>query len=141
MTCRIGSRLDKAVSDEHDERWTRGLAMYRTVYGEEAVTFPRGESSMFDLMIEQLFAEVWTREALSIPTRRLLTLGVLAAQGKFDVVAIQLQRVLRTGELTVLQVREIVIHLTAYVGYPSSGDLMRAAETAIALAAAPSTSA
>ena len=108
--------------------------MYRTVYGEEAVTFPRGDSPMFDLMIEQLFAEVWTRTELSIPTRRLLTLGVLAAQGKFDVVTIQLQRTLKTGELTPTQVREVVVHLTAYVGYPSSGDLMKAAETAIASA-------
>lgn len=130
--------MDEGVSDEHDERWTRGLAMYRTVYGEEAVTFPRGESSMFDLMIEQLFAEVWTRPALSIPTRRLLTLGVLAAQHKFEVLTLQLQRTLTTGELTVEQVREIVIHLIAYVGYPSSGELTRAAETAIALSASTS---
>jgi 4-carboxymuconolactone decarboxylase len=108
------------------------MAMYRQVYGDDATGWPRGESAMFDVMIEQLFAEVWTRPGLDIPMRRLITLGVLAAQAKYDVLELQFLRALRTGELAVTQVREIVIHLIAYVGYPSSGALLRAGENAIA---------
>jgi 4-carboxymuconolactone decarboxylase len=119
------------VTNEPNERWARGLTMYRAVYGDEAVVFPAGQSPMFDVMIEQLFGEVWTRPALSIPTRRLLTLGVLAAQSRFEVIQLQLERTLDTGELTIEQVRETVIHLIAYVGYPSSGDLLRVSEAAI----------
>ncbi len=107
------------------------MAMYRTVYGEDATGWPRGESAMFDVMIEQLFAEIWTRPGLDIPPRRLITLGVLAAQAEYDVLELQFLRALNTGELTAHQVREIVIHLIAYVGYPSSGALLRAGESAL----------
>jgi 4-carboxymuconolactone decarboxylase len=112
------------------------MAMYRKVYGDDAIGWPRGESAMFDVMIEQLFAEIWTRPGLGIPMRRLITLGVLAAQAKYDVLELQFLRALRTGELDADQVREIVIQLIAYVGYPSSGALLRAGESAIAAFAA-----
>ena len=108
------------------------MGMYRQIYGKDAVGWPRGESAMFDVMIEQLFAEVWTRPGLDIPTRRLITLGVLAAQAKYDVLELQFLRALRTGELDTVAVRETVIHLIAYVGYPSSASLLRAGENAIA---------
>lgn len=117
-----------------DDRWQRGMAMYREVYGDDAVAFPQGSMPFFDVMIEQLFAEVWTRPALDIPTRRLLSMGVLAAQHRFDVLGIQFERALRTGELTAQQVRETVLHLVAYVGYPASGQLLAVSEAAIAAA-------
>jgi 4-carboxymuconolactone decarboxylase len=113
------------------DRWETGMAMYRRIYGDEATGWPRGQSAMFDVMIEQLFAEIWTRPGLDIPTRRLITLGVLAAQSRYDVLELQFLRALRTGELDEEAVREVVIHLIAYVGYPSSGALLRAGESAI----------
>jgi alkylhydroperoxidase/carboxymuconolactone decarboxylase family protein YurZ len=61
-----------------------------------------------------------------------MVMGVLAAQRAFDTLGIQFSRALDTGELTVEQVRETAIHLIQYVGYPSSGDLYRVSETAIA---------
>lgn len=114
------------------DRWDIGMAKYRQVYGEDATGWPRGESAMFDVMIEQLFAEIWTRPGLDIPMRRLITLGVLAAQSRYDVLELQFLRTLHTGELDAAQVREIVIHLIAYVGYPASASLLRAGENAIA---------
>jgi 4-carboxymuconolactone decarboxylase len=118
----------------HSDRFERGMSVYREVYGDEIVASPQGESAFFDLMIEQLFAEVWTRPGLDIPMRRLLAMGVLAAQHRFEVLGIQFERGLRTGEFTAEQVHEIVIFLVAYVGYPASGDLRRVSEAAIALA-------
>jgi len=120
-----------------DERFARGLARYREVYGDDAVTFEPGDAAFFDLMITQLFGEVWTRPGLAIDQRRLLVMGVLAAQHRFDTLQIQLVRALESGELTAEQVREVVIHLIPYVGYPSSSDLFRVSETAIALHGRP----
>jgi 4-carboxymuconolactone decarboxylase len=113
-------------------RRQRGLAKYREVYGDDAVTFEPGQSDFFDLMMGQLFAEVWDRPALPLESRRLLVMGVLAAQQNFDTLGIQLQRTLATGELTEEQVREVALHLIPYVGYPSSGQLYRVSEQAIA---------
>jgi 4-carboxymuconolactone decarboxylase len=121
------------MSDEaQDERRARGLAMYREVYGDNAALPEGGQADFFDLLIiDQQFSEVWSRRALPIPSRRLLTIGVLAATRRFDVIELQFKRALETGELTPEQVREVVIHLITYVGTPSSGGLYGAGEAAI----------
>jgi alkylhydroperoxidase/carboxymuconolactone decarboxylase family protein YurZ len=107
--------------------------VYRQVYGDDAPLPPPGDDLTFFelLVIDQQFAEVWSREALPIPLRRLLTIGVLAAQGRFDIVQFQFERTLATDELSPEQVREAVIHLITYVGTPSSGGLHQAGERAI----------
>jgi 4-carboxymuconolactone decarboxylase len=106
--------------------------MYREVYGDNAI-IPEGDSAeFFDLLIiDQQFSEVWSRRALPIPSRRLLTMGVLAATRRFDILELQFKRVLENGEMTAEQVREVVIHLVSYLGTPSSGDLYQAGEAAI----------
>jgi 4-carboxymuconolactone decarboxylase len=116
-----------------EERRRRGLETYHAVYGPDAARPAGGSAEFFDLLIiDQQFAEVWSREALPIPVRRLLTMGVLAAQHRFEILGLQFARVLETGEMTVEQVRETVIHLITYVGTPSAGDLHRVSERAIA---------
>jgi 4-carboxymuconolactone decarboxylase len=124
--------------DGDGARFERGLEQYHRVYGDAAFTFEPGQADFFDLMIEHLFGEVWTRPGLDIDQRRLLVMGVLAAQHQFGTLQTQFSRALETGELDVEQVREVVIHLVPYVGYPSSSDLYRAGEAAIAAQAAPS---
>lgn len=107
--------------------------MYHEVYGADAQLPAGGQAEFFDLLIiDQQFAEVWSRPALPISSRRLLVIGVLTATRRFDILEMQFFRTLTTGELTAEQVREVVIHLIGYVGTPSSGDLHRAAEAAIA---------
>jgi 4-carboxymuconolactone decarboxylase len=120
------------TADSESTRWDKGIARYREVYGDDFVAFERGAVPFFDIMIEQLFAEVWTRPGLSIPARRLLVIGAIASQGRYDILEIQLRRAIAAGELTVEQVREVVIQLAPYVGYPSSGGLIEASEAAIA---------
>jgi len=122
-----------ATDDGAEARLARGLEMYHRIYGENAVVFEQGQADFFDLMISQLFGEVWTRPGLELPERRMLVMGVLAAQHRFDILQLQLTRALETGEFTPLKVRETVIQLIPYIGYPVSGELYRAGETAIAL--------
>ncbi|HUP72029.1 MAG TPA: carboxymuconolactone decarboxylase family protein [Acidimicrobiales bacterium] len=115
-----------------ETRRARGLAVYREVYGDDAPLPEGGSAEFFELLIvDQQFAEVWSRRALPIASRRLLTMGVLAAMHRFDILQLQFARTLATGELSAEQVREVVIHLITYIGTPSSGDLHRAAEAAI----------
>ena len=112
------------MSDDEtkNERRARGLATYKRVYGDDAPLPAGGSAEFFDLLIiDQQFSEVWSREALPIASRRLLTMGVLAATRRFDILEIQFARVLETGELTEEQVREVVIHLTSYVVLPRAG--------------------
>ena len=114
------------------ERYERGAAKFREIYGPDIPLTDHGTSDFFDLMIGHLFGEVWTGDALDVPTRRLLVMGVLAAQHEFDTLGLQFSSALRLGELTPEQVREVVVQLIPYVVYPSSGALVRVSETAIA---------
>jgi len=89
--------------------------------------------------VDHLFGDVWCRPALAVPQRRLLTIGVLATLGKTDLLDVQFSSALANGELTEDQVREIVVHLAHYVGWPQATDVSAAAERVIARRGAAST--
>jgi 4-carboxymuconolactone decarboxylase len=82
--------------------------------------------------VDHLFGTIWTRPGLDLRDRRLLTIGTIAALGLGELAEIQFSCALERGELDVEQVREVVIHLTHYVGWPLSTTLSGAAERAIA---------
>ena len=82
--------------------------------------------------VDHLFGDVWCRPGLDRERRRLLTIGVLAALGKVDLLDVQFSSALANGELTEDEVREIVVHLVHYVGWPLGTDLSAAAERVIA---------
>jgi 4-carboxymuconolactone decarboxylase len=119
-----------------DDRWERGAAKIKEVYAGDVVTPPKGAMAFSDLMLEQLFAEVWTRDALSMRDRRLLLLGAIAALGEGMTFGIQSKASLKNGELTPDQLRECLIFLTQYVGYPRAAGLLGVVEKAIQDAAA-----
>ena len=114
------------------DRRARGVEKMNEVYAGNVPIPPAGASAFADLMLEQLFAEVWTREALPVRDRRLLTMGVIAAQGETPTWKIQVGAALANGELSVEQVREALIHLAQYAGYPRAAGLIAATEEAIA---------
>jgi 4-carboxymuconolactone decarboxylase len=110
------------MNADRDDRYARGEAMYRAVYGRDDVP-ARGTSRYVDSMIEQLFGEVWAADILSIRDRRLLVMGVLAAQGCMDRVDMQLRRAHALGELDAEQIDEAVLHLAHYVGWAMASPL------------------
>jgi len=82
--------------------------------------------------VDHLFGDVWSRPALDVFQRRLMTIGVLAALGKTELLDIQFQSALDNGELEEDQVREIVVHLAHYIGWPLATGVNEAAERVIA---------
>ena len=90
------------------------------------------EGPYVDVTVDHLFGAIWTREALDIRDRRMLTIGVLAALGQAPLLEIQFRSALERGELTEEQVREIVLHLAHYIGWPLSTGVNAAAEKIIA---------
>lgn len=81
----------------NEERYAKGAEKYREVYGPDLPLPDHGSSDFFDLLIGHLFGEVWTGDSLDVRTRRLLVMGVLAAQHEFDTLGIQFANALRTG--------------------------------------------
>jgi 4-carboxymuconolactone decarboxylase len=111
-----------------DDRRQRGLDMMRQVYGWDVQD---GPGDFFGLTVDHLFAEIWTRPGLSIRDRRLLLIGLLIGQGRDDVAEIQIGAALKTAELDADQLREIVIFLTHYAGWPAGAKLSMQAEKLI----------
>ena len=111
-----------------DDRRQRGLDMMRQVYGWDVQD---GPGDFFGLTVDHLFAEIWTRPGLSIRDRRLLLIGLLIGQGRGDVAEIQIGAALKSAELDADQLREIVIFLTHYAGWPAGASLSMQAEKLI----------
>jgi 4-carboxymuconolactone decarboxylase len=116
---------------EQSERRQAGIAKMEEVYGfsVDPDTLPGAYAAM---TVDHLFGTVWTREALEMRDRRLLTIGVLAALDKSNLLEIQFDSALERGELTEEQVREVVVHLTHYIGWPLSTEMNSTAEKVIA---------
>lgn len=115
-----------------DDRWERGIEKFKEVYCGDVVALPRGASAFFDLMIENLFGEVWTRPELDRRDRRMLMLGAIAALGESMTFGIQIKAALKHGELSPEQARETLVHLAQYVGYPRVAPLIAVVEQKIA---------
>lgn len=113
------------------DRRKRGAEMLAKVYAGDVVVPPEGQNAFADLMVEQLFAEVWTRPALTVRERRLLIMGVIAALGESMTWKIQVKAALKNGELTPDQAREALLQLTQYIGYPRAAGLLGPTEEAI----------
>jgi 4-carboxymuconolactone decarboxylase len=117
---------------EGDTRLEKGLDMFETVYGGQLPRPPSDtDFNPFQrLMMENLFGDVWSREAMSVRDRRLIVIGCIAALAPDPtmLIDIQIRAALARGELTRDQLREIPVILTQYVGYPRTVPVMMAIE-------------
>lgn len=113
------------------ERRKRGEETIKDVYAGDVVVPPEGAMPFADIMLETLFAEVWTREVLSMRDRRLLLLGAIAALGEQTTFGIQAKAAIKKQELTPEQLREVAVFLVHYVGYPRGASLIGPIEKAI----------
>ena len=104
-----------------DETRRRGLAKMNEVYGWE---MPNVEGDpYFDLTVDHLFANIWTRPGLSMREKRMMTLTVVTAVGNADLAEIQANAALANGELTVEELKEMAVFLTHYLGFPLGSKL------------------
>ena len=101
------------------------------MYAGDVVAMPEGTMPFIDVMTRTLFGEVWDRDVLSIRDRRLLLMGVIAAQGQSDIWKIQAKSALKRGELSADELRETLIMLAPYAGYPNVASLLGHCEAAI----------
>ena len=95
------------------------------------------EGDFLRYTVDHLFAEIWNRPGLTDRDRRLVLLGLLVGRGLHDVIPLQLSGALANEELSAEELREIVILLTHYAGWPDGAKLNSQVEAALAEAAKP----
>ena len=109
-----------------------GLEKMETVYGFDMTD---GEGDFFRYTADHLFADIWTRPGLSDRDRRLLLIGLLAGTGGHDVLGIQIPAAHANGELDDEGLREIVVFLSHYAGWPNGARINSIVEDTIGKAA------
>ena len=117
--------------DDLPEVRRRGLEKMEQVYGFEMTD---GTGDFFRYTADHLFADIWNRPGLSDRDRRLLLIGLLAGTGGHDVLTIQIPAAYAAGELDDEQLREVVVFLCHYAGWPNGARINSIVEDTIAKA-------
>lgn len=112
-----------------------GMAIRREVLGDEYVDRASAGANAFtqpmqDLVTENCWGEIWTRDALPRRTRSLVTLAMLAALKAPVEIKAHVRGALRNG-CTVDEIREVLLQAAVYCGVPAGIDAFRAAKEAV----------
>mgnify|MGYP003663603562 FL=1 len=113
------------------ERRALGEEKIKDVYAGDVVVPPEGYA-FTDIMLKQLFAELWTRETLSMRDKRILLLGIIAEKGETTTFKIQIKASLKRGEINPEEAREFLLFIAQYSGYPRAASMLGPVEEAIA---------
>lgn len=101
-----------------DPRRARGLVVLHTLFGGESGSNPVN-ADLMAISTAHLFGDIWTRPALSLRDRELVTLSTIAALGFERQLRLHLRGALAAG-LDRGEIGEVFIHLAHYAGYPSA---------------------
>ena len=107
----------------------KGLEKMEQVYGFEMNDMG---GDFFRYTADHLFGDIWSRPGLSDRDRRLLLIGMLSTHGAQDVLSIQIPAAYKAGELDEDALREIVIMVCHYGGWPVGARLNSLVEDTIA---------
>lgn len=104
--------------NEHSNGWTGG----QRAFGDFA-------PGMVHYTDQVLFDEVWERDGLSKRDRSLLTVAALTAMGKTDQLRFHLDFARQNG-VTEDELKEALLHLAFYTGWPNGMSAMTLLKTA-----------
>lgn len=108
------------------ERSARGSALMAKVYGQQP---PEPQTPLAESVRDFVYAEVWARPGLDLRSRFLIGIAGAALCRYPDVILEGvIAGALRTGELTLAEVREAALHLAVYGGW-GTGNLVDMAAT------------
>ena len=113
-----------------DERWARGAEEFTAVTGLDAP--PPGTDELADVVIDHVFAEVWTRPGLTRKERRWIAITCACDNGAPAAMEVHFGNALRTGAITVEELREFILHYAAYSGFPKAVAARAALDAAVA---------
>jgi 4-carboxymuconolactone decarboxylase len=102
------------MSDDETRR-AAGEAMFEEVNGFAA---PEPGHPFIDMTVDHVFGEVWTRPGLTRKERRWIAITAVASAGAEMALRVHVGSALRSGDITVDELREAVTHFAVYQGYP-----------------------
>jgi 4-carboxymuconolactone decarboxylase len=112
-----------ASGDDGESRYEHGLRVRREVLGADHVARAQEQTTAFDADFQRFITEtawgaVWARPDLDRRTRSLVTIGILAALGREELV-LHLRASRNTGA-TPREIAEVLLHVALYAGIPAA---------------------
>lgn len=109
-----------AESDWRAERHEKGAENVKEVLGPKAEESLATLGPLGDRIIETIYGDIYERPGLTLKERQIATLCMLMALGGKDrQVKVHMRAGLRVG-ITEDELRELVIQLAAYAGFPAA---------------------
>ena len=117
------------------EKFDQGLAVRRAVLGDAYVDQALAGATDFtkplqDLVTENCWGEIWTREVIPRKTRSLITIAILAALKAPEEIKLHVRGALRNG-CTAKEIQDVLLQATVYCGVPAGINAFRAAREVI----------
>ena len=119
-----------------DGSFARGLEMRKAVLGAAHVERALEGATDFDrdfqaYITRAAWGEIWTRPGLSVQTRQLLTLVMLATLNRQEELALHLEATANTG-LSSEAIREALMQVAVYAGVPAANAAIQTAKRVLA---------
>jgi 4-carboxymuconolactone decarboxylase len=124
---------------DENERLNLGFKTRRAVLGDahvdRAIAATTDLNSEFqDLITRYAWGEIWTREAIDHPTRRLLTISMMIALNRSGELKLHLRAALQHGVPLDL-IKEVILQSAIYCGVPAANSAFHDLQDVIAEAA------
>lgn len=118
------------------DTYDRGREIRASVLGPDYVEQTAASADEFseplqDLITEYCWGAVWGRDGLSLKTRSMLNVAMLAVLNRPHELRTHIRGALTNG-VTRDEVREILLQVAVYAGVPAAADSFRTARTALA---------
>jgi 4-carboxymuconolactone decarboxylase len=108
------------------ERRQLGRETFRDVMGFEVSGEPQGDPFVESGLLDTVFAELWNRDGLTRKERRIITVVCVGASAYPVAAAAHVRAALESGDLTVDELRELILQFAYYAGFPRASALNNA---------------
>jgi len=117
------------------EKYEKGMSVRRAVLGDDYVDKAINAATDFtrpfqDLVTENCWGEIWTRDTISRKTRSLVTIATLAALKAPVELKLHVRGALRNG-CTAAEIQDVLLQSAVYCGVPAGVEAFRAAKAVI----------
>jgi 4-carboxymuconolactone decarboxylase len=111
--------------------FTKGMVTRRQVLGDAHVDAAVRNTTPFTadfqtLITESAWGSVWSRGALALRERSMITIALLAGLGQDEELAMHLRATRNTGA-SVEDIKEVLLHVAIYAGVPAANHAFKIA--------------
>jgi 4-carboxymuconolactone decarboxylase len=114
-----------------DDRYERGRRRFLEVHDDKALAAVEGLGDLGRTIVEFVYGEMYTREALSTRDREIAAVAALVATGRSSQIPQHLRASLKAG-LTADELREVILQTATIAGFPPAMNAMSTLRTVLA---------